>query len=101
MRGRPTKKTMGNAAKKNRSAAIMNGGISRKPTFIGTNEKPSTATTNSVSARSRGVRCVFSAPPLQVDDAPCLQRLAQRQRDPRGLGGILQRQCGWAIVEHG
>ena len=41
--GRRMKNTSGTAAKKKRSAASANGGISRRPTLIGTNENPQTA----------------------------------------------------------
>jgi hypothetical protein len=55
------KNTSGTAAKKKRSAASANGGISRRPTLIGTNENPHSATTAIVSARSREERWSFSA----------------------------------------
>jgi hypothetical protein len=54
------KNTSGTAAKKNRSAASANGGISRRPNLIGTNENPQSATMAIVSAKSRGERCAFS-----------------------------------------
>ena len=54
MRGRRMKNTSGTAANRNRNAASANGGTSTSPTLIGTNEKPQSATTTRISARSRG-----------------------------------------------
>ena len=54
------KNTIGTAARKKRSAASVNGGTSWSATLIGTNVKPHTATTASVSAKSRGERWVFT-----------------------------------------
>jgi hypothetical protein len=59
--GRRMKNTSGTAAKKKRNAASANGGISRRPSLIGTNENPQSATIAIVSAKSRGERWVFSA----------------------------------------
>jgi hypothetical protein len=60
IRGGRTKNTSGTAAKKKRSAASANGGISRSPSLIGTNEKPHSATTRRMSAKSRGVGCAVT-----------------------------------------
>src|SRR4249919_1701310 len=93
MRGRLMNSTNGTAAKKKRRATSVNGGNSRKPTLIGTNEKPHSVTTASVNRRSRGASAVFTRlePPLgeapferlargcrasQLDDAPRAQRFA-------------------------
>src|SRR5450631_2095009 len=105
MRGRFTKNTSGMAAKKNRKPQSAKGGISRSPTLIGTKEKPSMVTTNKVSARSRGASRVFRAAScsgsgLQLDDASRLQRFAQRDRDARGFGRVVQCQRWGSIVEH-
>src|SRR5689334_15788250 len=108
IRGRRMKETSGTAAKKKRNAASANGGTSRRPTLIGTNENPQRATTAMVSSRSCGARRVFRKKSArqkargspQFYHAPAVQRLAQRQRDPRRLGRIVQRQRGSAIVEN-
>src|SRR4029079_11836187 len=58
--GRRVKNTSGTAAKRKRSATSANGGISRRPILMGTNEKPHSATMQIVSAKSRGVSSAFS-----------------------------------------
>jgi len=50
------KNTSGTAANRKRSAASANGGISRSPILMGTNENPHSATMAIVSAKSRGER---------------------------------------------
>src|SRR5208337_3451446 len=54
------KSTNGTAAKKKRSAASANGGISRRPTLIATKEKPHSETTATMSARSPPARCALA-----------------------------------------
>src|SRR6476646_1367654 len=108
IRGRRMKNTSGTAAKRKRNAASANGGTSRRPTLIGTNEKPHSVTTASVSSRSRVARRFFrensarekARQSIQFDHAPALQRLAQRERDARRFGRIVQGQRRSAVVEH-
>src|SRR4029078_5356984 len=108
IRGRRMKNTSGTAAKKKRNAASANGGTSRNPTLIGTNENPHRVTTASVSSRSCGARRFFRTKSgrektrrsPQFYHATRLQRLAQRERDARRFGRIVQGQRRRAIVEH-
>src|SRR5437660_7964801 len=120
MRGRLITSTSGIAAKKKRSAASAKGGISRKPTLIGTNEKPQSVTTASVNSRSRGASARLMPPGAtlrrgeascatlralcrasQLDHAAGPQRFTQGERDSRCLRRIVQCQERGGVVEHG
>src|SRR6202171_1890414 len=119
MRGRLITNTSGTAEKKKRSAASAKGGISRKPTLIGTNEKPQSVTTASVNSRSRGASACFMPPDAtfrpgeascaslarscrasQLDHAAGAQRFPEGERDSRRLGRVVQCQERRGIVEH-
>src|SRR5512135_3123009 len=75
------KKTSGTAAKKKRSAANANGGISSSPTLIGTKENPHRATTARISARSRGARRAEGTPEITI--GPRLHPLGPSGSFPR------------------
>ena len=102
------KKTSGTAAKRKRSAASANGGTSRRPTLIGTNEKPNRVTTASVSSRSRGARRFFRQDPGEKSRDAHANSITRRVcSDSRSASAMrvasvasCKRQRRRAIVEH-